>query len=105
MAYRRTGIMAYGPTSRGGRAAAGLVVEAGFWQACRSRKIRLMVCADFPHDSYWKSAVVEFSDGGRFRFRLQILLIFRRSVFRNGRSRGLLSRIWFWKIGAVVRLH
>ena len=26
-------------------------------------KIRLMVRADFPHDSYWKSAVVEFSDG------------------------------------------
>jgi hypothetical protein len=22
-----------------------------------------MVRADFPHDSYWKSAVVEFSDG------------------------------------------
>ncbi len=27
-------------------------------------KIRLMVRADFPHDSYWKSATVEFSDGG-----------------------------------------
>ena len=26
-------------------------------------KICLMVRADFPHDSYWKSAVVEFSDG------------------------------------------
>ncbi len=26
-------------------------------------KIRLMVRADFPHDSYWKSADVEFSDG------------------------------------------
>jgi len=26
-------------------------------------KIRLMVRADFPHDSYWKSAEVEFSDG------------------------------------------
>jgi hypothetical protein len=26
-------------------------------------KIRLMVRADFPHDSYWKSAVVAFSDG------------------------------------------
>jgi hypothetical protein len=26
-------------------------------------KIRLMVRADFPHDSYWKSANVEFSDG------------------------------------------
>ncbi len=28
-------------------------------------KIRLMVRADFPHDSYWKSAEVEFSDGSR----------------------------------------
>jgi hypothetical protein len=26
-------------------------------------KIRLMVRADFPHDSYWKTADVEFSDG------------------------------------------
>jgi hypothetical protein len=26
-------------------------------------KLRLMVRADFPHDSYWKSAVIEFSDG------------------------------------------
>jgi hypothetical protein len=28
-------------------------------------KIRLIVRADFPHDSYWKSADVEFSDGSR----------------------------------------
>ena len=28
-------------------------------------KLRLMVRADFPHDSYWKSADVEFSDGSR----------------------------------------
>ena len=26
-------------------------------------KVRLMVRADFPHDSYWKTAEVEFSDG------------------------------------------
>ncbi len=26
-------------------------------------KVRLMVRADFPHDSYWKTAKVEFSDG------------------------------------------
>ena len=26
-------------------------------------KVRLMVRADFPHDSYWKTADVEFSDG------------------------------------------
>ncbi|HEY0796912.1 MAG TPA: discoidin domain-containing protein [Acidisarcina sp.] len=28
-------------------------------------KIRVMVRADFPHDSYWKSADVEFSDGSK----------------------------------------
>jgi hypothetical protein len=28
-------------------------------------KIRVMVRADFPHDSYWKSVDVEFSDGSR----------------------------------------
>lgn len=28
-------------------------------------KVRLMVRADFPHDSYWKSADIEFSDGSK----------------------------------------
>jgi hypothetical protein len=28
-------------------------------------KVRLMVRADFPHDSYWKNADIEFSDGSR----------------------------------------
>jgi len=32
--------------------------------------IRLMVRADFPHDSYWKSAEVEFSDGSRLPVRI-----------------------------------
>jgi hypothetical protein len=34
-----------------------------FGRAVEIDKIRLMVRADFPHDSYWHSAVVEFSDG------------------------------------------
>jgi hypothetical protein len=34
-----------------------------FGRAVELDKIRLMVRADFPHDSYWKSAVLEFSDG------------------------------------------
>jgi len=29
-----------------------------------------MIRADFPHDSYWKSAVVEFSDGSRLPIQL-----------------------------------
>lgn len=33
-------------------------------------KIRLMVRADFPHDSYWKSADIEFSDGSRLPIQI-----------------------------------
>jgi F5/8 type C domain len=33
-------------------------------------KIRLLSRADFPHDSYFQSAVVEFSDGGRLPIRM-----------------------------------
>ena len=33
-------------------------------------KIRVMVRADFPHDSYWKSADVEFSDGSRLPIQI-----------------------------------
>jgi hypothetical protein len=33
-------------------------------------KIRLTVRADFPHDSYWKSADVEFSDGSHISIKL-----------------------------------
>jgi hypothetical protein len=33
-------------------------------------KIRLMVRADFPHDSYWKSADVEFSDGSHVAIQI-----------------------------------
>jgi hypothetical protein len=33
-------------------------------------KIRVMVRADFPHDSYWKSADVEFSDGSHVSIKL-----------------------------------
>ncbi len=34
-----------------------------FGRTVQVDKIRLMVRADFPHDSYWHTAVVEFSDG------------------------------------------
>jgi hypothetical protein len=33
-------------------------------------KIRLMIRADFPHDSYWKSADVEFSDGSHLPIQI-----------------------------------
>ncbi len=34
-------------------------------------KVRLMVRADFPHDSYWKSADVEFSDGSHLPIQIE----------------------------------
>jgi len=34
-------------------------------------KIRLMIRTDFPHDSYWKRADVEFSDGGRITISIE----------------------------------
>jgi hypothetical protein len=34
-----------------------------FGRPVRVNKVRLMVRADFPHDSYWKNADLEFSDG------------------------------------------
>jgi hypothetical protein len=33
-------------------------------------KVRLMVRADFPHDSYWKSADLEFSDGSHLTLQI-----------------------------------
>jgi hypothetical protein len=41
-----------------------------FGRQVELNKIRLMVRADFPHDSYWKSAVVEFSDGSRLPLQI-----------------------------------
>lgn len=37
--------------------------QVDFGRPVEVDKIRMMVRADFPHDSYWKSARVEFSDG------------------------------------------
>jgi len=37
--------------------------KVDFGRPVELNRIRLMVRADFPHDSYWKSADVEFSDG------------------------------------------
>jgi len=34
-------------------------------------KLVITVRADFPHDSYWKSGVIEFSDGSRHAFSLK----------------------------------
>ena len=55
-----------------------------------------MVRADFPHDSYWKSAVVEFSDGSLVS--IQITAEFQEFFFRSDRSRGFAFTIWFRRI-------
>ena len=44
-------------------------------------KVRLMLRADYPHDSYWKSAGVEFSDGSRITIQLQPTAEFQEFSF------------------------
>ena len=34
-------------------------------------KVVITIRADFPHDSYWESGVIEFSDGSRHPFSLK----------------------------------
>jgi hypothetical protein len=41
-----------------------------FGRPVRVNKIRVMVRADFPHDSYWKNAELEFSDRSHVPLRL-----------------------------------
>jgi len=50
-------------------------------------KVRLMIRADFPHDSYWNSATLEFSDGSRLPIRIQQSAEFQQFSFpRRGVS-------------------
>jgi hypothetical protein len=49
-------------------------------------KIRLMLRADFPHDSYWKSVGVEFSDGSRVTIQLQPTAEFQEFPFPARRT-------------------
>jgi len=44
-------------------------------------KIRLMVRADFPHDSYWQSGVIEFSDGEPLPIRISQSAEFQEFTF------------------------
>ena len=44
--------------------------KVDFGRAVELDKVRLMVRADFPHDSYWKSADVEFSDGSHVPLKI-----------------------------------
>ena len=49
-------------------------------------KVRLMLRADFPHDSYWKHADVEFSDGIRMTIQLQPTAEFQEFSFPARRT-------------------
>ena len=48
-------------------------------------KVRLMVRADFPHDSYWKSADVEFSDGSHVSLQIGPSAAFQDFPFKKRR--------------------
>lgn len=48
-------------------------------------KMRLMVRADFPHDSYWKSADVEFSDGSHISLQISSSADFQSFEFKKRR--------------------
>lgn len=48
-------------------------------------KVRLMVRADFPHDSYWKSADVEFSDGSHVSLQIGPSAEFQDFQFKKRR--------------------
>jgi hypothetical protein len=48
-------------------------------------KVRLMVRADFPHDSYWKSAEVEFSDGSHVSLQIGSSAEFQDFPFKKRR--------------------
>jgi hypothetical protein len=48
-------------------------------------KVRLMVRADFPHDSYWKSADVEFSDGSHVSLKIGPSAEFQDFSFKKRR--------------------
>jgi len=49
-------------------------------------KVRLMLRADFPHDSTWKSADVEFSDGRRVAIQLAPTAEFQEFTFPARRT-------------------
>ena len=56
-----------------------------FGRPVRLNKIRLMVRADFPHDSYWKKADLEFSDGTRVPLQISASPEFQEFSFPSRR--------------------
>ena len=58
--------------------------QVDFGRPVDLNKIRLMVRADFPHDSFWKSADVEFSDGSRVPIQIGSSAGFQEFLFGSG---------------------
>jgi hypothetical protein len=54
-----------------------------FGRAVEVDKIRLMVRADFPHDSYWRTAVIEFSDGKQLPIEIRETGEFQEFTFQK----------------------
>jgi hypothetical protein len=54
-------------------------------RSVRVNKVRLMVRADFPHDSYWKNADLEFSDGSHVPLHINSSPEFQEFSFRPRR--------------------
>ncbi|MFA5238084.1 MAG: discoidin domain-containing protein [Phycisphaerae bacterium] len=48
-----------------------LWLKIDFGKVVEVEKIVIYIRADFPHDSYWKSGVIEFSDGSKEKITLQ----------------------------------
>jgi hypothetical protein len=59
--------------------------KVDFGRSVELNKIRLMVRADFPHDSYWKSAYVEFSDGSHVSIQIGPTAVFQDFSFKKRR--------------------
>ena len=60
--------------------------KVDFGRSVMVDKVRLMLRADYPHDSYWKHADVEFSDGSRMTIQLQPTAEFQEFSFPARRS-------------------
>ena len=56
-----------------------------FGRPVEVKKLRLMIRADFPHDGYWQSAVVEFSDGSRLPVQISPSAGFQEFSFAKRR--------------------
>jgi hypothetical protein len=42
-----------------------------FGRSVEVDKVDLWIRSDFPHDNYWHSAVIEFSDGSREKIKME----------------------------------